>query len=150
MKFAAKLFIIIGFILILRPLYAQSGTITAHFAESSFIKDLYVVSGETRSIPPSYFYSLAGYLYRIDLTIILDGKDFLWDKPVEAELTFPDGSKRKETINKDSVTLYPNKFYIFSFEVTSPKKGWVNVELSDPSGLYEAGVKFYGTSVCLR
>lgn len=150
MKFPAKLFLLTALVFIFSPIYAQSGTITAHYAESSFIKDLYVISGETRSIPPSFFYSLAGYLYRVDLTIILDGKDFLWDKPIEAELILPDGNKRKETINKERVPLYPNKFYTFSFEVSSPKKGWVNIELSAPFDLYDPGVKFYGTPVCLR
>lgn len=150
MKFPVKLFLTAALIFVLSPLYAQTGQITAHYAESTFIKDLYVISGETRSIPPSYFYSLTGYLYTIDLTIILDGKDFLWDKPIEAELILPDGSNRKETINKERIPLYPNRFYTFSFEVSSPKKGWVDIKLSAPFDLYEAGVSFSGTSMCLR
>ncbi|HEX2960562.1 MAG TPA: hypothetical protein VHO43_02155 [Ignavibacteriales bacterium] len=150
MKFPVKLFLTAALAFVLSPTYAQTGQITAHFAESSFIKELYVISGETNSIPPSYFYSLEGYLYRIDLTLILDGKDFLWDKPIEAELILPDGTKRKETINKERLPLYPNEFYKFSFEISSPKKGWVNIALGAPSDVDETGVGFSGTSVCLR
>ena len=150
MKFLLKLSLSAALVFVLSPIYAQNGNITAHFAESTFIKDVYVISGSTRSIPPGYFYSLAGYLYRVDLTVILDGKDFVWNKPIDVELILPDGTKIKNTINEKKFSLYPNEFYKFSFEITSPQKGWVNIELRAPLDLYEAGVNFYGTSVSLR
>lgn len=150
MKFPFRLFLLAVFVFFLTPVYAQNNKVTAHFAESTFIRNDYVISGTTRSIPPSYIYSIEGYIYRVDLTVILDGKDFVWNKPIDVDMILPDGIKRKAIINQDSLSLYPNEFYHFSFEVSSPKKGWVNIELCAPSELNETGAKFYGTSVCLR
>lgn len=129
--------------------------ITVHYAESHFIKEVYdyiyprYVTGHYRpAVQPTWGFD--GYLYNIDLTVILDGKDFLWDKPLQVRFTFENGDAQTIIINEEMFPLYPGKFYNFSIDLKTHIKGQTRIDIFPAPGTNEEGVRFYGTSVCLR
>lgn len=158
MNFSTKLLLIAVYflILIVSPANAQSGCsapihmITAHYAEGCFMGDVYVQDQFRNPNPQNNHLVFDGHLYRVELMIILDGDNFQWNEPLMVQFIFPDGGRLTKTINDEMFPLYPNKFYNFSIDLKTIKKGNVNIELYSAYGPGEDGVRFYGTSVCLR
>lgn len=91
-----------------------------------------------------------GYLYRIDLMIILDGENFVWNKPLEVHFIFSNGNNYRAVINEEMLTIRPHEFYTFSFDFKTYDKGPARIELNPLPGQNEENIRFYGTSVCLR
>lgn len=163
MSFSGKLHLAAALLLCLSitPAYSRDFNpesipiITVHYAESHFIQEVYDykypahTTGHLKpAVQPTWGFD--GYLYRIDITVILDGENFLWDKPLQVRFTFENGDVQTIIINEDMYLLYPSKFYNFSFDLKTYFKGPARIDLFPASGMNEEGVRFYGTSISLR
>lgn len=129
--------------------------ITVHYAESHFIQEVYdyiypryVLGNYSPQVQPTWGFD--GHLYRVDIMIILEGENFMWNKPLQVQFTFENGDTQTKVINEDMFPLYPGKFYNFSFDVKTRVKGLTRINLFPASGMNEEGIRFYGTSVSLR
>jgi len=76
--------------------------------------------------------------YICNLTVKLNGDDFVIEEPLVVKCLFPNNNFQKVTLNEEAKLLSPDQFYYFNFDLYFDKKltGWVTLQI-DKDDIYE-------------
>ncbi|MBI3123023.1 MAG: hypothetical protein HYZ10_01330 [Ignavibacteriales bacterium] len=140
-------------------LFAQDSSqnaIIVKFISYKCIDTTFIVSKRTtHSYPSQDYYEIDKFVYELNITLELDGNNFVFNKPLALTCYLPKGGEKTIIINEELEKLISPESYTYIMLLETKQKGWAKITAGEWDAYnlrvtYSSGIKFVDDSFYIK